>query len=228
MKILLIEDDTKISKFIKLGLEDYDHLVTVAYDSEMAEKVVFNKSFDVIILDIIIPGLNGLELCKKIRAAAIKTPILMLTSLDSVDNKVTGLESGADDYMVKPFEFKELLARINALNRRNNEVVILPVQKIADLELDTRTKTVKRNEFEIKLTAKEYALLELFISNKGKVFDRMEIAEKIWGFSFTGTNVIDVYINSLRNKIDKDFTPKLIHTIVRQGYVLKVEEDKED
>lgn len=224
MKLLLIEDDTKISTFIKLGLEDYDYMVTVAYDSEMAEKILANKSFDVIILDIIIPGLNGLELCKKIRSAGIKTPVLMLTSLDSVDDKVSGLESGADDYLIKPFAFKELLARISALNRRNNDLVIVPVQKIANLVLDSRSRTVKRNETPIKLTAKEFAILELLISNKGKVFNRMEIAEKIWGFAFTGTNVIDVYINSLRNKIDKNFSPKLIHTIVRHGYVLRDEE----
>ena len=223
MKLLLVEDDPKISSFIKLGLEDNDYNVTVAYDSAMAEKIVFNKEFDVIILDVIIPGINGLELCKKIRNANIKTPVLMLTSLDTVEDKVTGFDCGADDYLVKPFNFNELLARIKALSRRHTETIIAPEQKIADLELDTISKKVRRKNKEINLTAKEFAILELLISNKGKVFSRMEIAEKIWGFSIKGTNVIDVHINSLRNKIDKDFSPKLIHTIVGFGYVLKEE-----
>ena len=225
MNILLVEDDPKISSFVKLGLEDHDYNVTVAYDSAMAEKVVFNKKFDIIILDVIIPGINGLELCKKIRNANIKTPILMLTSLDTVEDKIAGFDCGADDYLVKPFSFKELNARIKALDRRYTETIVAPTLKIADLELDTISKKVKRKDKEIKLTSKEYSILELFINNKEKVFDRIEIAEKIWGFSFnTGTNVIDVHVNSLRNKIDKDFSPKLIHTIVGFGYVMKEEE----
>jgi two-component system, OmpR family, copper resistance phosphate regulon response regulator CusR len=224
MKILLVEDDTKISGFVKLGLEDAKYDVAVAYDSAMAEKLVFNKEFDIIILDVIIPGINGYEVCKKIRAANIKTPVLMLTSLDSVEDKITGFDCGADDYLVKPFNFKELLARLKALNRRYTlEDNIAPVQRIADLELDTITKKVRRGNKDIKLTAKEFAILELFINNKGKVLDRIEIAEKIWGFSFTGTNLIDVYVNTLRNKIDKGFTPKLIHTLVRYGYVMREE-----
>jgi two-component system copper resistance phosphate regulon response regulator CusR len=225
MKILLVEDDPKISSFVKLGLEDNDHHVTVAYDSAMAEKIAFSKEFDIMILDVIIPGINGLELCKKIRNANINTPLIMLTSLDTVEDKLAGFDCGADDYLVKPFSFKELLARIKALDRRHTETTVAPSLKIADLEIDTITKKVKRKNKEIKLTSKEYSILELLIQNKGKVFDRIEIAEKIWGFSFnTGTNVIDVHINSLRNKIDKDFTPKLIHTLVGFGYVLKEEE----
>lgn len=223
MKILLVEDDTKISSFVKLGLEDSDHNVTVAYDSAMAEKIVFNKTFDIIILDVIIPGINGLELCKKIRNNNIKTPIIMLTSLDTLEDKIAGFDCGADDYLVKPFNFKELVARIKALGRRHTESIITPMHKIADLEIDSITKKVKRNDQEIKLTAKEFAILELLVSSAGKVFDRMEIAEKIWGFSFSGTNLIDVHINSLRNKIDKDFSPKLIHTLVGFGYVLREE-----
>jgi two-component system, OmpR family, copper resistance phosphate regulon response regulator CusR len=222
MRILLVEDDPKISSFVKLGLEDNGFHVTQAYDSAMAEKIVFKKEFDVIILDVIIPGINGLELCKKIRNANIKTPIIMLTSLDTVDDKIAGFDCGADDYLVKPFSFKELHARIKALTRRHSESIVTPTIKIADLELDTLSKKVKRNNKEIKLTAREYSILELLLSNKEKVFDRIEIAEKIWGFSFnSGTNVIDVHINSLRNKIDKNFSPKLIHTLVGFGYVLK-------
>jgi DNA-binding response OmpR family regulator len=224
MRIFLVEDDPKISAFIKLGLEDNDYYVTVAYDSAMAEKIVFNKEFDIIILDVIIPGINGLELCKKIRNANIKTPILMLTSLDSVEDKVAGLDNGADDYLVKPFSFKELLARIKALSRRHTETIVAPLLKIADLEIDSISKTVYRSGTEIKLTAKEFTILELLANNRGKVFDRAEIAEKAWGFSFnSGTNVIDVHINSLRNKIDKNFSPKLIHTLVGFGYVMKEE-----
>jgi len=225
MKILLVEDDPKISSFVKLGLEDNDYTVTVAYDSAMAEKIVFSKEFDIIILDVIIPGINGLELCKKIRNANIKTPVIMLTSLDTVEDKIAGFDCGADDYLVKPFSFKELPARIKALGRRHTETIVAPTLKMADLELDTISKIVKRNNKEIKLTSKEYSILELLLTNKGKVFDRVEMAEKIWGFSFnTGTNVIDVHINSLRNKIDKDFSPKLIHTQIGFGYVMKEEE----
>jgi len=222
MKILLIEDDPQISSFVKLGLEDNDFQVTQAFDSAMAKKIFFNKEFDIIILDVIIPGINGLELCKEIRNANIKTPIIMLTSLDTVEDKILGFDCGADDYLVKPFSFKELLARIKALKRRYTESNVIPSMKIADLELCTISKKVKRNNKEIKLTAREYAILELLLSHKGKVLDRIDIAEKIWGFSFnTGTNVIDVHINALRNKIDKDFSPKLIHTLVGFGYVLK-------
>jgi len=224
MKILLVEDDPKISSFVKLGLEDNDHHVSVAYDSAMAEKLIACKEFDILILDVIIPGINGLELCKKLRNNDVKTPILMLTSLDTVEDKIAGFDCGADDYLVKPFNFKELYARIKALDRRHTETVITPTQKIADLELDTISKKVKRKGKEIKLTAKEFAILELLLNNKGKVLERMEIAQKIWGFSFTGTNLIDVHINSLRNKIDKDFSPKLIHTLVGFGYVLREEE----
>lgn len=224
MKILLVEDDPKISSFVKLGLEDNNYSVTVVYDSAMAEKITLTKEFDIIILDIIIPGINGFELCKKIRKANINTPVLMLTSLDSVEDKVAGFDCGADDYLVKPFSFKELHARIKALVRRHTEINTVPKHKIADLELDTISKKVTRNNKEIKLTAKEYSILELLIRNNGKVFDRIEIAEKIWDFSFnSGTNFIDVHINSLRKKIDKDFSPKLIHTIVGFGYVLKEE-----
>jgi len=224
MKILLVEDDPKISSFVKLGLEDDNFDVTVAYDSAMAEKIVFSKKFDIIILDVIIPGINGLELCKKIRNSNIKTPVLMLTSLDSVEDKIAGFDCGADDYLVKPFNFKELHARIKALSRRHMESNVIPTMKIADLEIDSISKKVRRNDREIKLTGREYAILELLISNVGKVFQRIEIAEKVWGFSFnSGTNVIDVHINSLRNKIDKGSTPKLIHTLVGFGYVMKEE-----
>jgi DNA-binding response OmpR family regulator len=224
MKILLVEDDPKISSFVKIGLESYNCLVDTAYDSTIGEKLAFSRKYDIIILDVIIPGISGFDLCKKIRNSSNLTPIIMLTSLDSVEDKLTGFDCGADDYVVKPFSFQELFARIKALIRRNKESVVAPVLKVLDLELDSLTKKAKRDEKEINLTATEFKILELLMSNKGKVFDRMNIAEKIWGLSFnSGTNVIDVHINSLRNKIDKEFAQKLIHTKKGFGYVLSEE-----
>ena len=221
MKILLVEDDPKISSFIKIGLESNNCLIDTAYDSTIGEKLAFSRKYDVIILDVVIPGISGFDLCKKIRNNNNLTPVIMLTSLDSVEDKLTGFDCGADDYLVKPFSFQELFARIKALNRRNKEAILNPVIKVLDLELDSIAKKVKRNDKEIFLTATEYKILELLMSNKGKVFERMHIAEKIWGYSFnSGTNVIDVHINSLRKKIDKDFPEKLIHTKKGFGYVL--------
>jgi len=224
MKILLVEDDPKISSFVKIGFESYNFLIDTAYDSTIGEKLALSRKYDVIILDVVIPGFSGFELCKRIRNNNILTPIIMLTSLDAVEDKLTGFDSGADDYLLKPFSFQELLARVKALNRRNREMVVNPVLKVLDLELDSISRKVKRGGREISLTATEYKILELLLSNKGKVFDRILIAEKIWGFSFnSGTNVIDVHINSLRKKIDKDFTTKLIQTRKGFGYVLSEE-----
>ena len=224
MKILVVEDDPKISSFVKIGLESNNCLVDTAYDSAIGEKLALSRKYDVIILDVVIPGISGFDLCKKIRNNSNLTPIIMLTSLDSVEDKLTGFDCGADDYLVKPFSFQELFARIKALIRRNRETIVNPALKVLDLELDSISKKVKRNDKEINLTATEYKILELLMSNKGKVFDRMHIAEKIWGLSFnSGTNVIDVHINSLRNKIDKEFTQKLIHTKKGFGYVLSEE-----
>jgi len=224
MKILLVEDDPKISSFVKIGLESSECIVDIAYDGTIGEKLALSRKYDVMILDVVIPGISGFDLCKKIRNNNISTPVIILTSLDSVEDKLTGFECGADDYLLKPFSFQELLARIKALNRRNREAIISPVLKVLDLELDTIAKKVRRNDREIYLTATEYKILELLVSNKGKVFDRILIAEKIWGFSFNSeTNVIDVHINSLRKKIDKDFSQKLIHTKKGFGYVLSEE-----
>ncbi len=224
MKILLVEDDPKISTFVKIGLESNECIVDIAYDGTIGEKLALSRKYDVMILDVVIPGISGFELCKRIRNNNISTPIIILTSLDSVEDKLTGFDCGADDYLLKPFSFQELLARIKALNRRNREAIVSPVLKVLDLELDTIAKKVRRNNKEIYLTATEYKILELLVSNKGKVFDRILIAEKIWGFSFSSeTNVIDVHINSLRKKIDKDFSQKLIHTKKGFGYVLSEE-----
>ena len=221
---MLVEDDPKISSFVKIGLECNDCTVDIAYDGEMGKKLALARKYDVIILDVVIPGISGFELCKVIRNNNILIPIIMLTSLDSVEDKLAGFECGADDYLVKPFSFQELLARIKALNRRNREAIVSPVLKVLDLELDSITRKVRRNDREINLTATEFKILELLMNNKGKVFDRIVIAEKIWGFSFnSGTNVIDVHISSLRKKIDKDFQQKLIHTKKGFGYVLTEE-----
>lgn len=221
MKILLMEDNADISTFIKFGLEKNDCTVDIVYDSSMAEKLVFQKKYDIIILDVIVPGKNGFEVCKIIRSNNIKTPVIMLTSLDATADKVTGFDCGADDYLIKPFEFAELMARIKSLYRRSNDTLATPSLIISDLEINTITKKVYRDNKEIKLTTREYKILELLASNKGKVFERIEIIEKIWGTTFnSGTNVIDVHINSLRNKIDKNSPKKLIHTIIRMGYSL--------
>ena len=224
MKILLVEDDPKISSFVKIGLESHNCMVDIAYESAIGEKLALSGKHDVIILDVVIPGISGFELCKNIRNKNILTPILMLTSLDTMEDKLTGFDCGADDYLVKPFSFQELFARLKALNRRNREAIVNPVLNVLDLELDSIARKVRRNNKEINLTATEYKILELLLSNKGKVFDRIHIAEKIWGFSFnSGTNVIDVHINSLRKKIDRDFSQKLIHTRKGFGYVLSEE-----
>jgi two-component system, OmpR family, copper resistance phosphate regulon response regulator CusR len=226
MKILLVEDDPKISAFVKIGLESNKFIVDIAYDSAIGEKLALSGKHDIIILDVVIPGISGFELCKRIRNSNIHTPVLMLTSLDTIEDKLTGFDHGADDYLTKPFSFLELLARIKALYRRHKEEIVSPVLKILDLEIDSVKRSVKRMGKEINLTPTEYKILELLVSNKDKVFDRMHIAEKIWGFSFnSGTNVIDVHINSLRKKIDKDADQKLIHTKKGFGYILSENSD---
>lgn len=221
---MLIEDDPKISAFVKIGLESNDCNVDIAYDGIMGEKLAQSGKHDIIVLDVVIPGISGFELCRKLRNRNILIPIIMLTSLDSVEDKLTGFDCGADDYLVKPFSFQELFARIKALNRRKSDEKVKPQLKVLDLELDSVALKVQRNNMEIKLTPTEYKILELLMANKGKVFSRIHIAESIWGFSFnSGTNVIDVHINSLRKKIDKDFATKLIHTKKGFGYMLSEE-----
>jgi DNA-binding response OmpR family regulator len=227
MKILLVEDEPKVASFIKEGLEEESHEVTVVYDGHFGYKMATENRYDLIILDLMIPYINGLDLCKQLRDKNINTSILMLTALGSIDDKVTGLDAGADDYLVKPFEFKELSARVRALSKRSSTSVSndSPVLSIADLTLNNDTKIAKRGEKIIDLTAKEFLLLEYFMRNKGRVISRAEIAEKVWGINFdTGTNVIDVYVNFLRKKIDKEHTTKLIHTIIGMGYTMRVEQ----
>ncbi|MBA9077513.1 MULTISPECIES: response regulator transcription factor [Rufibacter] len=227
MKILLIEDEPKVSAFIKKGLEEHTYEVDQAYDGFYGAKLALEKEYALVILDVILPRMNGVEVCKTIRQHNLTLPILMLTALGSTDDKILGLDSGADDYLVKPFEFQELLARIRALTRRSQESVGTEVLKMADLELDVQKKTVHRSGVPISLTAREFALLQYLLRNKERVVSRVDIIEQVWETSFdTGSNVIDVYINFLRKKIDRDFTPKLIHTLVGMGYVLKEMEEK--
>ena len=223
MKILIIEDEPKVASFIKKGLEVNSFEADIAYDGEAGLKKALSKKFDIIILDLNLPIMNGLEVCRKIREQDAKVPILMLTALGTTADKVGGFNIGADDYLVKPFEFDELLVRIKSLLKRLQiESISENVLKIADLEMDINSKTVKRSSCKIDLTAKEFMLLEYLLRNKGRVLSRVDIAEKIWDITFdTGTNVIDLYIFYLRKKIDKDFSPKLIHTQFGMGYILK-------
>lgn len=224
MKILLVEDEPKVAAFIRKGLEEQNHEIEHAYDGFFGQKLALEKDFDLVILDVILPKISGVEVCREIRLHKKDVPILMLTALGTTDDKVLGFESGADDYLVKPFQFRELLARINALYRRRERKKEETVFHVADLEVNLDTKTVKRGDMVVKLTAREFALLELFLRNKGRVLSRIDIAETLWDQEFeSGSNVIDVYVNYLRNKIDKNFSPKLIHTMIGMGYVLKEE-----
>ncbi|MBP7511662.1 MAG: response regulator transcription factor [Bacteroidia bacterium] len=225
MKLLVVEDEPKVASFLKQGLEEQQNEVTVVYDGLFAKKMAMENTYDAIILDIMIPYLNGMEVTRELRAEGIKSPILMLTALSAVDEKVNGLDAGADDYLVKPFDFKELLARLRALSKRyTDNMVEQKVLRVEDLELDLDRKVARRGGKTIDLTAKEFSLLAYLIRNKNKVISRTEILEKVWDAGFdTTTNVIDVYINFLRKKIDKDFPNKIIHTMVGMGYIIKSE-----
>lgn len=223
-KILIVEDEPQILQFIKQGLEENGFESDFAYDGECGRKLAQTNKYDIILLDIIVPQLNGLELCKIIRETNNTTKIIMLTALGSLNDKLEGFEAGADDYLVKPFDFPELLARVKSLLKRGapSEENADHILKVADMELNTNNKRVKRGGKEIILTAKEYALLELLTVNKNKVISKVEIAEKIWDINFdSGTNVIEVYINFLRKKIDYNFPVKLLHTVVGMGYIMK-------
>ena len=226
MNILIIEDEERVADLIKRGLEDQGYSTMVAYDGMMGRKLALFHDFDLIITDIILPKVNGLDLCKEIRNVKPHVPIIILTALGTTDDKVEGFDAGADDYLVKPFDFRELHVRIRTLISRKNggpktQGFIL---KYADLEMNLQTKTVKRGNDEINLTAKEFKLLEYMMQNSERVLSRAEIAEKVWDTNFdTGTNFIDVYINYLRKKIDKNFEPKLIHTKSGMGFIFKAE-----
>ncbi|MBF9221253.1 response regulator transcription factor [Hymenobacter ruricola] len=223
MKLLLVEDEPKLASFVCKGFRNEGYEIDVAYDGQMGRSLVEQNPYDLVILDVNLPLLNGFELCRLIRANQPHLPVLLLTALDSIDNKVTGFEAGADDYLVKPFEFKELLLRARVLTRRNSEATAVKrVLRLADLELNLDAKTVSRAGQRIELTTKEYALLEYLLLNRNRVISRVDIAEKVWELNFdTNTNIIDVYVSHLRKKLDKGFATKLIHTVVGMGYVLR-------
>ena len=221
MKILIVEDEPKVASFIKKGLEENNYEAEIAYDGISAEKLVRSNRYDLFLIDIIIPGINGLELCKKLKNINPNIPVLMLTALGTTDDKIIGFEAGANDYLVKPFEFRELLARVKVLlkkpdqsQERVNSLIV------GDVELDLDRKVARRGNSAIELTAKEFSLLEYFMRNSGRVLSRVDIAEKVWDIKFDfGTNVVDVYVNFLRKKIDKGYDKKMIHTRVGFGYV---------
>ncbi|MEK7689222.1 MAG: response regulator transcription factor [Deltaproteobacteria bacterium] len=220
MRILVVEDEKKVEGFIKKGLEEESYAVDVAYDGVEGEYLASTNDYDVIILDIMLPKKNGTDVVRDLRSRDIKTPVLLLTARDTVDDKVKGLNSGADDYLSKPFAFEELLARVRALMRRKGYGIT--ELKFADLVLDQATRKAKRGDIVIDLTSKEYGLLEYFLRNPNKVLTRTMIAEHVWDYSFdSDTNIIDVYVNHLRNKIDKEPFKKLIHTVRGIGYIVK-------
>jgi two-component system, OmpR family, copper resistance phosphate regulon response regulator CusR len=233
MKILVVEDEVKVAEVLKRGLGEAGYDTDIAYDGQIGLKLAQTGKYDLILLDVNLPLLNGLELCKQLRTKDETTAVLMLTAMGMSDDIVAGLDAGADDYLPKPFRFNELYARVKALTRRRKNVASIQstdevtdnVFKLADLEITYDAREVKRGGKVIQLTVKEYALLEYLSRNAGKVRSRGEIAETVWDVNFeTGTNFIDVYINYLRNKIDKHFSPKLIHTVPGFGYVLKLSE----
>lgn len=221
MKILIVEDEPKVASFIKKGLEENQYEAEIAYDGISADKLSHLYTYDLYILDIIIPGISGLDLCRKLKKQKPDVPVLMLSALGTTDDKLIGFDAGADDYLVKPFEFRELLARVKVLLKKAGQSSDTHNKlKVGDLELDLDKKDARRGSTQIDLTAKEFALLEYFMRNSGRVLSRNDIAEKVWEASFDfGTNVVDVYINFLRKKIDKGFDRKLIHTRVGFGYI---------
>ncbi|HTA81500.1 MAG TPA: response regulator transcription factor [Bacteroidia bacterium] len=222
MNILLIEDEQEVSSFIKKGLEEQQYTVTTTDTGTVGLNIAITKDFDLIILDLMLPGIDGLEICKTLRGAKKTTPIIILTALSSLKDKVRGLENGADDYITKPFHFDELLARIKVHIRRQNTVIPDKMYVTGDLTMNCYKRKVYRNEKEIVLTAKEFTLLELLMANKNQILSRNTIARAVWGVNFdNGSNLIDVYMNFLRNKIDKGSEKKLLQTVVGVGYVIR-------
>jgi DNA-binding response OmpR family regulator len=227
MHVLIVEDEWEVAALIKSGLEDYEFQADTAGNAMEAQQQLLEHDYDAVILDVNLPVINGFDLCRMIRHKHETLPILMLTAFGSTDNKVDGFNAGADDYLVKPFEFRELVVRLKALNRRHGggttEATVL---KIADLELNLQSKAVKRGAQKIMLTARELALLEFFMKNQNRALARNQIMEQVWDLNFDpGTNVVDVYVNYLRKKIDKDFPVKLIHTISGIGYIMQETDD---
>jgi heavy metal response regulator len=225
MRILVVEDERKVAHFIKKGLEEQAYAVDVAYNGIDGELLSRQNEYDLIILDILLPKQDGLDTCRRLRESKIGIPILMLTALDQTDDKVKGLDSGADDYLTKPFDFAELLARVRALLRRTHKEKT-GILRIADLILNPASHEARRAGKVIRLTAKEFALLEYLMRNKGRVLSRSSISEHVWDIDFDReSNVIDVYVKLLRQKVDKGFDRPLIHTVIGVGYVIREETD---
>lgn len=224
-RILIVEDDSRIAQNISKGLREKGFDTEVAYDGLIGSKIAAANHFDLIILDINLPSMNGYEVCKNIRQRDPNVPVLMLTALGEADDKIEGFNVGADDYILKPFDFRELLARVNVFLKRSHsdtEPTGGNTLRVADLEINIDTKAVTRSGQTVDLTPKELALLEYLVRNKGRIVSKADIAEKVWDMNFdSGTNVVEVYINFLRKKIDRDFDTKLIHTKSGMGYVLK-------
>ena len=228
MRVLIVEDERKISAYVKRGLEEQGYAVDAAYTGTEALDFADAAPYDLILLDILLPEMDGLAVCRELRRKGNRTPVLMLTARDAIDDRVAGLDAGADDYLVKPFALKELLARLRALNRRSADVPKSPVLQLADLTLDTLTRRVKRGNKTIELAAKEYAVLECLLREPERVLTRTQIAEHVWNYDvFNQSNIVDVYIKNLRRKIDDGFEVKLIHTIRGAGYRISVESDHE-
>lgn len=226
MRILVVEDEAKVASFIQRALEAEQHAVDTEADGDNGLARALAQSYDLIVLDVMLPKRDGIAVVRDLRARGSTLPILLLTARSSVDDKVSGLDAGADDYLVKPFAVAELVARVRALLRRNTPGAP-PVLTVADLRLDPATREVTRGRQRIELTAKEYALLEFFLRNQGRVLSRALIAQHVWGVEFdTFTNVIDVYVNYLRRKIDAGFAPTLLHTVRGAGYVMKIPEEE--
>jgi len=223
MRILVVEDEKKVASFLKKGLEEEYYAVDTAFDGEEGLALAQINEYDLIILDIMLPKVDGMEVLRRIRGNGSSVPILMLTAKDSIEDIISGLDSGSDDYLTKPFSFAELLARVRALLRRKMKEKT-DILRVGDLSLSTSTHQVKRGERKIELTAKEYALLEYFMRNPNRILTRTLITEHVWDYHFDpSTNVVDVYVNYLRKKIDQGFEKKLIHTIRGSGYVMKEE-----
>ena len=221
MRILIVEDEKKVAGFIKKGLEEETYAVDTAHDGEEGLHLAKEGCYDLVILDLMLPKMDGLEVLSELRGGKKDVPILLLTAKDTVEDRVTGLNKGADDYLTKPFAFSELLARVRVLLRRGKAEVKTELQ-IADLSLNLVSHKVNRGGGEVELTGKEYSLLEYFMRNQGKVLTRTMIAEHVWDYNFdTFTNVIDVYVNHLRKKVDKGHSKKLLHTLRGVGYIMK-------
>jgi DNA-binding response OmpR family regulator len=229
MRILLVEDERKISAYVKRGLEEQGYAVDAAYTGREALDWANTIDFDLIVLDILLPEMDGLTVCRELRKKGSRVPVLMLTARDTIDDRVAGLDAGADDYLVKPFAIKELLARLRALSRRSNEAPKETLLQISDLTLDTLTHRVKRGGKLIVLASKEFAVLECLMREPERVLSRTQIAEHVWNYDvFNQSNVVDVYIRNLRRKIDDPFDVKLLHTIRGSGYRISAENESHE